>query len=62
MPLPGNLNAIEHEYSSYPPAYGVSLEFEVVGRHIIEENGLHYPPNSVDRGNRTVRANYTVYQ
>lgn len=48
MPIPGNLNGIEQEYCAYPPANGVSMEFEVIGTQIRIENGLNYPPNTVE--------------
>lgn len=48
MPLPDNLDVVEQEHSSYPPASGVSMEFEIIGRNITEQNGLHYPPNTVE--------------
>lgn len=48
MPLPDNFDVVEQEHSSYPPASGVSMEFEIIGRNITEQNGLHYPPNTVE--------------
>lgn len=55
MPIPGNLNGIEQEYCAYPPANGVSMEFEVIGTQIRIENGLNYPPNTVEElSNRTL--------
>lgn len=48
MPLPGNIDRVEQEYTRDPPVHGVSDDFMVLVNAIIHQNGLRHPPNTKD--------------